>query len=302
MWQEYAVDPRALADFMHLRYVVEKFGYAQGRLLSQFPSDWLRQVYEATAGLPDVRRKAATVLLQRLKAEGLASFGREYRPIQSWLENARREHESRPFQGLVSNDHQPGFISVEDITEAHLTSLLTVRVVATSENLCAPMEYLLHSESELVFVDPYWRFGRPKCRVVLERMLSIALGGKCRRFTFVTRNDDRSESPAQVRRLLDQHFSDAFKAGFSLRAYLLEDVETEEKLHARYLVGRRAGLRYDKGFDEAPDERVEIGIMSKELHAEIRDLFIDKKHPGFASAVGVMLPETESRGFRFSGN
>jgi len=216
MWQEYAVEPSALSDFMHLKYVVEKFGYSQGRILSQFPSDWVRQVYEAIGEMPDVRRKTATVLLQRLKAEGLAGFGREYQPNQTWVNNAFREHSSRPFRTLVSTNSQMGCVAVEDITDENLAVPLAVRVIATSENLCAPMEFLLLNESELVIIDPYWRFGRPKCKAVLERMLSIAKRGKCRRFKFVTRNDDRAESSVQIRRLIERNFVSVRKSASGL--------------------------------------------------------------------------------------
>lgn len=303
MWQEYAVEPSALSDFMHLKYVVEKFGYAQGRVLSEFPSGWLRQAYANTESMPDVRRKTATALLQRLKADGLLGFEREFRPVQSWSDNARREHEIRPFRALVTAhpEEGSGLISVEELTDDFLSITRAIRVIANAENLCAPMEFLLRFERELVLIDPYWRFGKEKCRAVLGRMLSVARQGKCRRFTFVTRNDAKSESQGHIRHLLNQHYSKALASGFSLRVYLLDDSQTEDKLHARYLLGKKTGLRYDKGFDEAPDERVEIGIMDRELHSGIRALFLDHQHASFATAIRVELPEAACGGFRFGG-
>jgi hypothetical protein len=37
--------------------VIEKFGFDKGRLISQFPKHWFRDVYEATSGLPPVQKK-----------------------------------------------------------------------------------------------------------------------------------------------------------------------------------------------------------------------------------------------------
>jgi hypothetical protein len=302
MWQEYAVEPKALSDFAHLKYVVEKFGYAQGRLLSQFPSDWLKQVYEATASLPDVRRKTATVLLQRLKREGLVRFGREYQPTANWLDNALREHGKRPFSALISAEESadPDCIPVDALTDEALAVRLSARVLATAANLCAPMAMLLNTEPELVFVDTYWRFSRQKCRVVLERILYEAKAGKCRKLTFVTRNGDEAESPAEIARLIKLHFGSELDDGFTINVAQIDDQVSADRLHARYLVGRKAGLRYDKGFDEAPGERVEIGIMDAGLHAEIRDLFLERKHPAFALAQTVEVPAPQHQGFRFS--
>lgn len=299
MWDEYAVEPQALSEFMHLKYVVEKFGYSQGRLLSKFPSDWLRQVYTATESMPDVRRKAATVLLQRLKSDGLASFGRQFIPARSWTENAIRESEVMAFKAIISATPAEGCVPVDDVTEELVQVPLSVRVLATADNLCTPMSLLLRSEPELVFVDPYWRVGRVKTRNVMERILSVASEGKCRSLTFVCPNDQRVEDIEHVRRLLNEHFGDWVKGGFTIRACQISDDSTEDKLHARYVVGRRAGLRYDKGFDESPDERVEIGIMDRKLHEEIRDLFFDRRHPGFSTVNEVVLPTVQSHGFRF---
>ena len=45
MLQEYAVEPAAIgSDWQTFRYLIEKFGFDQGRLISQFPKHWFREV------------------------------------------------------------------------------------------------------------------------------------------------------------------------------------------------------------------------------------------------------------------
>lgn len=299
MWNEYAVEPSALRTYSDLRYVVEKFGYSHGRLLSKFPSDWIRQVHAALHDLPDVQRLAATQLLRRLKADGLESFGRQFMPGSSWVANAIRENSIRAFGAIIAAQSAEGCISVDDLTEERLACPRSVRVIASAANLCVPMTLLLRCEPELVFVDPYWRVSRPKYRAVMQQMLAIASEGKCRTLTFVCRAGDEAEEIAHVRRLIQTNFGDWLRSGFTIRACQVADSMTEHKLHARYVIGQRAGLRYDKGFDESPAEKVEIGIMDGPLHDEVRALYFDRRHPGFSTATETVLPTVENRGFRF---
>ncbi len=43
MLYEYAVEPQAIgANWQTLRYIVEKFGFDRGRLISDFPEHWSR--------------------------------------------------------------------------------------------------------------------------------------------------------------------------------------------------------------------------------------------------------------------
>ena len=39
---EYAVEPQAIgSNWQNFRYLIEKFGFDRGRLISQFPKAWL---------------------------------------------------------------------------------------------------------------------------------------------------------------------------------------------------------------------------------------------------------------------
>ncbi len=301
MWKEYAVEPAALTDYMQLRYVVEKFGFSKGRLLSQFPSDWFRDMHAIVSVLPDIQRKRAIKLLEDLKSNGAVKFGRSFDPSLPWLDNALREHESRPFRAIVSSSPLPNVVSVDELTEEYLECKLADMVVATAENLCAPMEFLLRHEQSLIMVDPYWRFEKEANRKVLQRMISLAKNGKCRKFNFVTRGDNHI-SHCEIKDLLKSHFRQAIDEGFSFRVYIFDDALLENRLHARYLIGHHAGLRYDKGFAVSPKERVEIGILQKELHAELSDIYLGQRHPCFADSVIIDAPEVAIPGFRFGGN
>jgi hypothetical protein len=51
MFYEYALKPSLLNNWKDFRYFTEKFGIAQGRLISRYPKRWKRMVYESLCEL-----------------------------------------------------------------------------------------------------------------------------------------------------------------------------------------------------------------------------------------------------------
>ena len=46
---EYAVEPQAIgSSWQNFLYLIEKFGFDRGRLISRFPKDWFKEVYIAS--------------------------------------------------------------------------------------------------------------------------------------------------------------------------------------------------------------------------------------------------------------
>ena len=70
MHSEYAVEPAAIgADWETFRYLIDKFGFDKGRLISRMPKRWEKKVIAAAkdAGLPDVRMKSLVERLRQTK-------------------------------------------------------------------------------------------------------------------------------------------------------------------------------------------------------------------------------------------
>ncbi len=64
MFKEYAVEPEAIAaSWETCRYLVELFGFHQGRLISRFPKTWKRLAIEAAGNMMPGRKQEKTVEL-----------------------------------------------------------------------------------------------------------------------------------------------------------------------------------------------------------------------------------------------
>ena len=110
MLYEYAVEPQAIgSSWATFRYLIEKFGFDKGRLISQFPKKWFREVYEATAGLPPVQKKRIEEALNQARKNKVVRCGRPYDPdAGDWLHNALTEHKRSPFRAVIATENPNG--------------------------------------------------------------------------------------------------------------------------------------------------------------------------------------------------
>jgi hypothetical protein len=61
MLHEYAVDPACLGDWQNFRFLMGAFGVSQGRLVSQFPKDWVKRVCESCGSFSFIQRQKKEV-------------------------------------------------------------------------------------------------------------------------------------------------------------------------------------------------------------------------------------------------
>jgi len=58
MFYEYAVDPAAVTEsWQNFRYLLENFGFDKGRLISDFPKDWHKQLERAINDKSTIEKK-----------------------------------------------------------------------------------------------------------------------------------------------------------------------------------------------------------------------------------------------------
>jgi hypothetical protein len=163
MFYEYAIEPRAIgSSWATFRYVIEKFGFDQGRLISEFPKRWLREVYDATSGLPPMQKKRIEEALNQARKNKVVRSGRPYNPdAGDWLSNALAEHRRVPFRAIIAmaNPGNDQNVLVADELSDH-EPLMTVShdcaVQRDAASLSAAMKEMLRFGSRIVFVDPFY--------------------------------------------------------------------------------------------------------------------------------------------------
>lgn len=164
MLYEYAVDPKTVgASWENFRYLIEKFGFDKGRLISWFPGSWCREVFD-TAKASDMK----TIQLQRVieklsRAEryALVRNNRRYRPdLGSWLPNALSQHHENPFRAIITSENPIGLdvvLLIDDLDEQHPLFSTDVSWAAprSARGIAQDLRLFLVASKEIVIIDPF---------------------------------------------------------------------------------------------------------------------------------------------------
>ena len=280
MLYEYAVEPKAIgASWESFRYLIEKFGFHRGRLISQFPGKWMQLVIEAArrSGMQDVRYKSLVDRLQKAKREALIRSGREYNSCtDDWLDNAIKQHSLEPFHAIIASENRgvEDFILIaEDIVEE--TPLMVAstdwEVDRTGEALAKAMSPLLKYTKKILFVDPFFDIKELRYRETLEASLAViaeqhASGVQCE---IHFRDDDDTPSAIFSVNSAAGWLPASIPEGLSILLFGWKVKVGGDIFHDRYLLTDRGGMSLGAGFSsENSHEKVNLSLLEAEFCQE----------------------------------
>lgn len=254
MLKEYALQPSVVSSWTRCRFLMDKFGYGRGRVISRYPKKWTKMAYESLSSLDPVEKKRIEEGLIRLK-KALYPRYYEWDPDQTWLANAIDEHRQRPFCAIITENacgQAPGTIREEDLDEEEeprWKAEVQRHIERTATEMAACAEALLRNAKHILFVDPYFdptarRFRRP-----LESFIYAA----------VSRD---SSIPIERIEIHTGDLAAGTKEHFDhgCQTYLPRHIPTGLKvrvvrwdqsyLHNRFVLTERGGLIYSTGLDD----------------------------------------------------
>ena len=273
MLHEYAVEPRAIAtDWQSCRYLSEKFGFDRGRLLSLYPSKWLKLAIEAASDLPDIQKKKVVEKLRRLKQDCSVRAGRDYDPgLADWLTNAVAQHTINPFRAIIAVENAGGqefVLRLGNVDERHpLMNVVRSHAIPRDvESLATGLQSALRFGRRIVFVDPFFAPYERRYKDIFSRLLSIAKElnpqANCEvHYRYHKDNRNNLELGRKAAR-----FKDMVPDGVSLTIYCWREREDGEDFHARYLLMEQGGISIDAGFDPVgAHQTTDVSLMGLEL-------------------------------------
>ena len=278
MNEEFAIDPSALRSFEDVRFVLGKFGFHEGRFISALPGKWVNDIYAQLEKLPDGNAKlmAKQIISNTKDRGGIVSCGVGFDPTKSWLTNATTC--GKKFEGIlvssetISDAQGIGCKSIDAIDDSFFGSCREVRLRATVEEFGRIATRLLNFSHEVFLVDPYFNFSSAKNIDVLKEFVHIGAKGKCKKFVIYT--DAKVNSFDGVEKILRKHFQGC---GASIRVFHVNQGGAELEYHARYLLSKSGGIRFDKGFNYANELR-DFGAIDINMHEDLCDSYLDGKH------------------------
>lgn len=178
MIHEFAVDPGLFCNFEQVRYLAEKFGFQQGRLISRYPKKWERMVYDALVkSVTDVQRARIEIQLQKIKNEKMIFREKDWEVDLDWLQNAEAAHARRPFHAILANGNPRNHSAVlpyEDLTEeTPLWAIPSQRIVnRQAVEMADALAPVFRIAKRLVFVDPYFVDYKARAIAAMKAYLS----------------------------------------------------------------------------------------------------------------------------------
>lgn len=172
MFKEIAVDPAAVAtSYRDFSYIVEKFGFSEGRLIAAFPGRWKALVHQAAS-----QRLKGTLELskiqERLRRLGNSVLHSRSRPgdgcENDWIQAAIDEHRRLPFEAVITSAsrEEQGFVWAPELDGEHPClhsnrQWHIQRMAAAMAECCEP---LLASGRHIKLIDPHFDAGVPRFR------------------------------------------------------------------------------------------------------------------------------------------
>ena len=261
MIYEFAVDPVALNNWQHFRYLIEKFGVEHGRLISEFPDKWRSMVYAACddnynrGQIGEIERKRIFERLINI-SDKLVRLNRKYNSEKEWLENAEEQHSIKEFRAIVSiinPNGQPHILNASEIDETNpLWKVPRERVIQRkSAKLAECAKMLLCASKEILFIDPHFS---PKLRRFTDTfscLVDYAFENKMpQRLELHVEHTYKSKSYDEWDADCKRNLPQIVPKGHSLKIIRWEEKSGGDKPHPRYVLTEIGGIRYDFGLDK----------------------------------------------------
>ena len=131
MNEEFLVEPTGFNSSLELKYLLEKFGFFQGRFIGRFPGDWKNHIYQNMNKLPDIEQARVRSILEKNK-NCLVPSGQDFNPTLSWLRNAHQQIKQQKFEGIIAaSANEWNYPTYSEVDHDYLMGGHDIRILAS---------------------------------------------------------------------------------------------------------------------------------------------------------------------------
>lgn len=256
MIKEFALEPEAItASYRDFCYFTEKFGVHQGRVIAEFPSKWLKMVYESAqqkhAGKVELNKIVER--LEMLKKQIVLNSGRPGGDgNKDWMDRAIDEHARQPFSAIIAriNPLHPEVLVAADLddSDARFYAIGQRHIIRTAVQIVDCVCLLLKASKTVKLIDPHFDPTKARWRRMLAHILNaLASNGQ----TGVTLEIHRADNAlaGNLKNLFDSRVPDMRPAGITVQVFLHPD----EAMHNRFILTNVGGASFHTGLDDNED-------------------------------------------------
>lgn len=280
--------PTSCRNADEMRQLLKSFGPYAGRYLMAYPVNWRSLVLEHFSQAKPLEQERVKALLRRAKedVQVIASGAMHYHEGKGWLENALTLLKALPPMAraaVVAPPAPEGEPLVHTIDSLDLPPTADERVDATPGEIARVCRVLLSASREVFFVDPYLNPRREYHWDVLVPLLKIAAAANCRKVVIWARHslvvDVRYSEGDVTRALAEARIASALPGACTLEMILVCDESSNDKMHGRYMLSVKGGVRIDQGFQRLPKGRkVDVSPVGAGLLVSLLSVYKDGQH------------------------
>lgn len=283
----FAADPASCENSADLRFLLGHFGPLTGRYLAEYPVTWAEEIEKHCAQLGSVEAERLKLLVRRAREKSalLRDAALPWNTGFGWIKNYRDLVRQRPsvFAAavLARSAKIDGFPSIDDLD---LSPTADELIEGSAQEYARVSKMLLRISPELHFIDPYLNPCKKDRRDVLIELFAIATKGKCRKITCWASEGkvvgERSHSWEEVGEALNDILGQAnWPTERVFRYVLVDDATARTKMHARYVLSIKGGIRFDQGFQRLPSgRRNEVSPIGEKPHEELIKTYHEGAH------------------------
>lgn len=288
----FAAEPTACKDSAELRLLLRCFGPLAGRYLAAYPKDWFGLTEATYSGLSQNEQGRIKVVIRRAceASQILSRSNLAWDDTKDWISNAAVHAKAQPpaFNGLVTHEPKAGLgVSVIAVADLDLPPTAEERVHGIPQEYARVCRTLLVISQEVHFIDPYLDIRKKSVGSVVESLFGVAaLGKKCRtiklwaRYSSVVGNTNCAVASRELEaRLRELAKGAGLVEGTNISYQLMRDEDRQSKMHGRYVLSYKGGIRIDQGFQRLPQGReVEVGPIGERVLDGLKSVYLEGKN------------------------
>ena len=259
MIHAFALEPKLVATWGRrdaFRFIHDKFGLGTPRVLLELPtfSKWKRAVYSAASEL-SLSQEDMTRIAELFRLFGEHKHRRAdsvYDGLLTWLENAEREYDRKPFAAICAEQNPRGHRAILipdalDAGEARWACKTGATPARTPEALAATLSAMLVNCKALHLIDPHFGPERPGHRTVLEALMDVLADNSL--VPGVIRVHCLAKSALTFFEQEASKMAARLPIGCTIEFARWEQKQDGEKLHNRYVLTDLGGIILGTGLD-----------------------------------------------------
>lgn len=284
----FAADPATCRHSSDLRLLLNSFGPYTGRYLANYPNDWSARIQGGMVNLGEIEAARIQTLLRRAR-ESISLITRSNLPWNdniTWIDNALPKLNTQPaiFSGLIAQRSMPP--AVHEFQGLELPPTAEERVEGTGDEYVRISKILLLMSPEIALIDPYLNPLKRSYALILRSIFATLAKGRCKRVLLWARASELvgARNDKVILQDIDaalRNFSEQakFSSGFKIEMVLVQDEDKNDKMHGRYLLSIKGGIRFDQGFQKLAVGRfADVGPVGRSVHDDLLNIYFDGKH------------------------